>query len=128
MEWRCPFEDSEVDALHAECFGHAPLGHGWWTQVNRYSLGWLCSRLSGQLVGFANVAWDGGAHAFLLDVMVAEPLRRRGVATRIVEAAATRARDAGCGWLHVDFEPQLRPLYLGTCGFAPTDAGLLKLR
>jgi hypothetical protein len=38
------------------------------------------------------------------------------------------ARDAaGCEWLHVDFEPELRRFYLDACGFRPTDAGLIRL-
>lgn len=30
-------------------------------------LGWGTARLEGELIGFANVAWDGGVHAFLVD-------------------------------------------------------------
>ncbi len=37
-------------------------------------------------------------------------------------------RAAGCDWLHVDFEKDLREFYLGACGFAPTPAGLIALR
>jgi tetratricopeptide (TPR) repeat protein len=38
------------------------------------------------------------------------------------------ARDAGCEWLHADFDPHLRPFYFDACGFAPTDAGLIALQ
>jgi hypothetical protein len=34
------------------------------------SLGWVCARNKDELVGFVNVAWDGGAHAFILDAIV----------------------------------------------------------
>jgi hypothetical protein len=34
---------------------------------------------------------------------------------------------AGCQWLHVDFEDYLRPFYVGSCGFRPTNAGLMPL-
>ena len=37
------------------------------------------------------------------------------------------ARAAGCEWLHVDFDPELAPFYLGACGFERTDAGLIHL-
>jgi hypothetical protein len=38
-----------------------------------------------------------------------------------------QARDAGCEWMHVDFDDRLRPFYLDACGFAPTTAGLIAL-
>ncbi|TDC74765.1 GNAT family N-acetyltransferase, partial [Streptomyces hainanensis] len=41
----------------------------------------------GRLVGFVNVAWDGGAHAFLLDTVVASDHRRLGIAARLVAVA-----------------------------------------
>ncbi|MGW4586588.1 hypothetical protein ACWEKJ_04575 [Amycolatopsis thermoflava] len=40
--------------------------------------------------------------------------------------AAARVRAAGCEWLHVDFEPELRR-YFDACGFRQTDAGLIHL-
>jgi GNAT superfamily N-acetyltransferase len=80
-----------------------------------------------QLVGFVNVAWDGGSHAFLLDTVVHPTVRRQGVGKRLVERAAAMAREAGAEWLHVDFDAELRPFY-EACGFRPTGAGLLALR
>ncbi|MEV6608456.1 GNAT family N-acetyltransferase [Kutzneria sp. NPDC051319] len=127
MIWRGSFTNVEVNALHAAAFDH-PVGEvDWWTQVQRHSLGWVCARVDEALVGFVNVAWDGGAHAFLLDTMVVDGLRGRGIGTELVAAAATGARSAGCQWLHVDFEPHLRAFYLDACGFRSTDAGLLAL-
>lgn len=67
-------------------------------------------------------------HAFVLDTMVTAPLRRRGLAGELVAAAAAGARAAGCEWLHVDFDPELRAFYFDACGFRPTDAGLIPLR
>ena len=78
-------------------------------------------------MGFVNVAWDGGVHAFLLDTVVAARARRRGVGTRLVAAAVAGARAAGCEWLHVDFDDRLRGFYLDACGFRPTPAGLIVL-
>lgn len=79
-----------------------------------------------QLIGFVNVAWDGGIHAFLLDTTVHPDYRRRGIASRLVKAATAEARKRGARWLHVDFEPQLLGFYEG-CGFRPTAAGLIAL-
>ena len=59
-----------------------------------------------------NVAWDGSGHAFILDTIVTTAHRRHGVATALVAAAIAGARDAGCEWLHVDFEDHLIPVPL----------------
>ncbi|MEV8061120.1 GNAT family N-acetyltransferase, partial [Streptomyces antimycoticus] len=91
-------------------------------------LGWVCAREDVRLVGFVNVAWDGGVHAFVLDTMVAQDMRKTGVGTELVTTAAQGARAADCEWLHVDFEQHLRPFYFDACGFRPTDAGLIALR
>jgi GNAT superfamily N-acetyltransferase len=85
-------------------------------------------RQSEQLIGFVNVAWDGGVHAFLLDTMVARAEQRQGYAARMVMLAVDRAKASGCEWLHVDFEPHLRDFYFKACGFKPTDAGLIALK
>jgi GNAT superfamily N-acetyltransferase len=128
MQWRGSFANAELNRLHAEGFDHDVSEDDWWAQVNRHSLGWVCLRHAGDLIGFANVAWDGGVHAFLIDVVVARPFRRRGFATSMVEEAARQARATGCEWLHVDFAPHLRAFYLDHCGFRRTDAGLIALR
>ncbi|MBU3864821.1 GNAT family N-acetyltransferase [Streptomyces sp. 4503] len=127
-EWGGDFDNAAVNALHAEAFGHAKMPIDWQTQVHRHSLGWVCARSDGRLVGFVNVAWDGGVHAFVLDTMVAQDMRKTGVGTELVTTAAQGARAADCEWLHVDFEEHLRPFYFDACGFRPTDAGLIALR
>jgi GNAT superfamily N-acetyltransferase len=85
-------------------------------------------RQSTNLVGFVNVAWDGGVHAFVLDTMITTALRRHGLATVLIREAVDRAKEAGCEWLHVDFDPHLRSFYFDACGFRPTDAGLISLK
>jgi GNAT superfamily N-acetyltransferase len=127
-EWRGQFENAEVNALHAAGFGHAVLADDWQAQLRGHSLGWVTARDGGELVGFVNVAWDGGVHAFLLDTLVAGRAQRGGVGTRLVAVARDEARRAGCEWLHVDFEDHLRPFYFASCGFTPTNAGLIALR
>jgi GNAT superfamily N-acetyltransferase len=88
----------------------------------------LCARDDEGLVGFVNVAWDGAAHAFVLDTMVGTRARRRGVGTLLVAEAVAGARAAGCEWLHVDFEDHLGRFYFDACGFRPTNAGLIALQ
>lgn len=78
------------------------------------------------LIGFVNVAWDGGVHAFILDTCVVPAYRRQGIALRLVERAVAVARQRGAEWLHVDFEPHLEGFYR-QCGFGPTTAGLMRL-
>jgi len=125
--WRDVFDNAEINDLHAEGFAQRVPDVDWWTQVNRHSLGWVCAKRAGTLVGFVNVAWDGAVHAFILDTLVASSVRRQGVGRQLVAHAVDHARAAGCAWLHVDFEEHLRPFYFGSCGFRPTDAGLIAL-
>lgn len=126
--WRGDLGNAELEALHAEGFGHAVTDFDWLARLESYSLGWVCARQGGDLVGFANVPWDGGSHAFILDTLVAARARREGVGTRLIAIAAARAREAGCEWLHVDFEDHLADFYFRACGFRPTQAGLIRLR
>ena len=125
--WRGAFTSAELNVLHAEGFEHDLLDWDWRGQVERHSLGWVTAREDDELVGFVNVAWDGVVHAFVLDTMVAMRARRRGIGTELVAIAVTEARNAGCEWLHVDFEDHLRAFYFDACGFTPTNAGLIEL-
>jgi GNAT superfamily N-acetyltransferase len=128
LAWRGPVSDAElVDLVRSYDGQDEP---GWWDRVRPHSLGWVTARDGdGTLVGFVNVAWDGADHAFLLDTKTHPGWRGRGLATAVVALAATQARDAGCEWLHVDFEPPaLAALYVTACGFTPTTGALLRLR
>jgi GNAT superfamily N-acetyltransferase len=111
--------------LHAEGCGHPVAQTDWRTRLERHSLGWVCAWEEESLIGFVNVVWDGGVHAFILDTVVAEHHRAQGVGAALVAAAAREARAAKCEWLHVDFEEHLRPFYSGACGFKETAAGLI---
>lgn len=124
--WRGAITDAEMVELVRAHDGRG--AHGWWDQIRPHSLGWVTARLGdGSLVGFVNVAWDGGDHAFLLDTKVASEYQRRGIATELVGRATVHAKAAGCEWLHVDFEEHLAPFYFDACGFRPTQAGLIHL-
>ena len=91
------------------------------------SLGYVCAYQEGELVGFVNIAWDGGAHAFLLDTTVRSDRRRQGIGRQLVRHAEELARKNGAEWLHVDFEPRLEEFYR-RCGFRESRAGLINLR
>ncbi len=127
FEWRARFHNAELNALHAVAFDHPLRDDDWDAQVRAHSLGWVCARRAEELVGFVNVAWDGGDHAFLLDTKVRPDHQRRGIGTELVLVATRHAKEAGCEWLHVDFDERLAPFYYGACGFAPTPAGLIHL-
>jgi GNAT superfamily N-acetyltransferase len=127
--WRGGFDNAALNALHAQGFGHRVFADDdWWGQVNRHSLGWVCAHDGDEIVGFVNVAWDGGVHAFILDTLTAEHARRRGIGKELVAVAAREAAAVGCEWLHVDFEEHLRGFYFDACGFTPTPAGLIALK
>jgi ribosomal protein S18 acetylase RimI-like enzyme len=126
IRWRAPVTDAEMVTLVRSHGGRA--AGGWWDQIRPHSLGWMTARLAdGALIGFVNVAWDGGDHAFLLDTKVATSHQRRGIATTLVQEAAHHAKAAGCEWLHVDCDDSLKPFYFDACGFTPTMAGLIHL-
>ncbi|HET9012604.1 MAG TPA: GNAT family N-acetyltransferase [Gemmatimonadaceae bacterium] len=78
------------------------------------------------LVGFVYVAWDGGAHAFLLEPMVLPEHRGRGIGTELIRQAAREAGDAGARWLHVVYRPDLERYY-AAAGFRPSHAGMMPL-
>lgn len=124
--WRGDLTDDELVDLTRSHGGDAAVG--WWEQIRPFSLGWVTARTGvGLLVGFANVAWDGGSHAFLLDPKTRGSYQRRGIGTEVVRLARDHAAMAGCAWLHVDFGEELAPFYLDACGFSPTSAGLIYL-
>ena len=125
--WRGEVTDDELVALTRSHGGTAVSG--WWDTIRPHSLGWVSARTAdGRLVGFVNVAWDGGDHAFLLDTKTDPSLQRTGIGTEVVRLAAAHATEAGCEWLHVDYEPHLATFYEQACGFRPTAAGLIHLR
>ena len=119
-----PLTDAQLNALFAAAWAdHAPRAFG---PVLERSLVY-CAALDGErLVGFVNVAWDGGAHAFLLDPTVHPALRHRGLGSALVRAATDAAAERGAEWLHVDHEPHLEGFYRAL-GFRHTDAGLIRL-
>jgi ribosomal protein S18 acetylase RimI-like enzyme len=127
LAWRGEVADEELVAL-VDSYG-GTSEPGWWDRIRPYSLGWVSARAGSSLIGFVNVAWDGGDHAFLLDTKVHPAHRRRGIGTRVVRLAIAEAKRAGCEWIEVDFDDvdQLGSFYFDACGFRPTAAGLVHL-
>jgi GNAT superfamily N-acetyltransferase len=124
--WRGGITDAELVALTKSCGGSPEIG--WWDRIRSYSLGWVTARLgNGAPAGFVNVAWDGCDHAFLVDTKVRSDLQRHGIGTELVRIAVEQAKTAGCEWLHVDYDDELTPFYVGACHFRPTPAALIHL-
>jgi len=117
--------DREINDLFASAWAnHAEREFG---QVLAQSLTYVCAFYGARLVGFVNVAWDGGIHGFVLDTTVHREFQRRGIGTEVMKRAAEIAAERGLEWLHVDYEPHLYAFYRG-CGYEKTEAGLLNLR
>jgi len=126
---RFPVDDAELTRLHATAFGRPPGPVTPWAQrLDRYALTWVGAFDRERLVGFVQVCWDSGEHAFLLDTAVEPGRQHEGIGTGLVRAAISAATRAGCTWLHVDYEPHLARFYLDACGFTTTQAGLLRLK
>jgi GNAT superfamily N-acetyltransferase len=124
--WRAEATDDELVTLTQSHGGTAQAG--WWDRIRPHSLGWVTARTDdGTLIGFVNVAWDGGDHAFLIDTKVRPDQQRRGIGTKLVRIAVDHAKEAGCEWIEVDFDEPLAPFYYDACGFTPTPAGLAHL-
>jgi GNAT superfamily N-acetyltransferase len=119
-----PLDDAALNALFARAWtDHTPREFG---PVLARSLVVIAAFESGQLIGFVNVATDGGQHAFLLDPTVDVAHRRCGIGTQLVRHAASLAQARGCSWLHVDYEPALAPFYQAA-GFRASAAGIMRL-
>ena len=121
-------DDEALSRLQARASGqHFSGTQPWAGRLDHYSVTWVGAFVAGErLVGFAHACTDGGQHAFLLDPAVDPDWQHRGLGQRLVARVADEATAAGCTWLHVDHRPELTPFYRA-CGFAPTEAGLLRL-
>jgi GNAT superfamily N-acetyltransferase len=117
-------DDTALNALRARAWGRE--ADRAYARVLAHSLVFVAAFLGARLIGFVNVATDGGLHAFLLDPTVDPEYQRQGIGTRLVQLAVEETRVRGCEWLHVDFEPQLTPFYIAV-GFQMTAAGVMHL-
>jgi len=80
---RFAVDDVTLSALHDRAFGSTSTGvQPWATRLARHALTWVGAFDGAVLVGFVQLGWDGGAHAFLLDTAVDPARQRRGVGGR----------------------------------------------
>ena len=121
----CPaLTDAALNALLAHGSPiTAPRGFG---PILARSLVYCAIFRDGMLIGFVNVAWDGGIHAFLLDPTVHPDYRRQGLGLALVRTAVAESTARGAEWMHVDFESRLSPFYKAA-GFRATEAGVIRL-
>lgn len=124
---RSAVDDEVLSALHDSAFGSAGRVLPWADRLSQFSVSWVGAFNGSELVGSVHAAWDGGLHAFLLDTAVSPAHQRQGLGRALVAQLVADARDAGCEWLHVDYEPHLKQFYEDSCGFGTTAAGLLRL-
>jgi ribosomal protein S18 acetylase RimI-like enzyme len=123
--WLNPTVTNEVlNALFAAAWENHPPSN--FERTHAHSLLYVGAFARERLVGYVNVAWDGGVHGFILDTTVHPEFQRRGIGVELVREAADAARARGIQWLHVDYEPHLEAFYQ-QCGFTSTLAGLLRL-
>ncbi|MDZ4765019.1 MAG: GNAT family N-acetyltransferase [Chloroflexota bacterium] len=117
--------NDQLNALFATAWANHVATH--FQPILRHSLLYVCAYHDGVLIGFVNLAWDGGIHAFLLDTTVHIAFQRRGIGEQLIKTAVDAARQRDIEWVHVDYEPHLRSYY-AKCGFLPTEAGLINLK
>lgn len=117
--------DRDLNDLFASAWeNHAERKFG---PVLKRSMTYVGAFDGSRLVGFVNVAWDGGAHGFIPDTTVRRGFQRRGIGSEMMKRVAEIAAKRGIEWLHVDYDPHLEEFCRG-CGYRRTEAGLLNLR
>ena len=79
-----------------------------------------------RLIGYCNLAWDGGRHASLFDLNIHPDFRHQGLAIKMIQQVKQVAIDNNIRFFHVDFDPTLEPLYK-KAGFDMISAGLMLL-
>lgn len=125
---RCPPLTNETleMLLQAAWQNRAPGDH---VRVLGRSLVWIGAFDDERLVGYANLAWDGWAHAFLLDPTVHPDYQHRGIGQRLVQEALAAAREhPSVEWVHVDASPELMEKFYFPAGFKSSAAGVISVR
>src|SRR3712207_1872613 len=80
-----PVSNEMLNALFVAAWGGP--GPANFQTVLAHSLAYICAYEGEELIGFVNLAWDGGIHAFLLDTTVHPEWQHRGIGTRLVQEA-----------------------------------------
>jgi GNAT superfamily N-acetyltransferase len=120
-ERRRPLEVARLAALFGAAWGNPKAGY---ERVFGHSFTWISAFDEDELVGFANVAWDGDVHFFLLDTTVHPGWQGRGIGSGLVREAIDACRGHG-EWLHVDADEVLMTRLYLPAGFQPTPAGVI---
>jgi GNAT superfamily N-acetyltransferase len=117
-------ENAALNRLFSSAWG-SESNTDFTAQLER-ALFWVAAFDGAELVGFVKIIGDGGVHGFLLDTSVCAEYKHQGIGSQLLRLATLEARERGCGWLHVDFEPHLEGFYR-RAGFGHTAAGLIQL-
>jgi hypothetical protein len=89
-------------------------------------LTYVCAFADNMLVGFVNVAWDGGVHGFLLDPTVHPRCNVKVSDGSSCNMPLLLLKAMDCIGSTLITKPHLDSFYRG-CGFQPTLAGLIQL-
>ena len=121
---RASLEPEELQDLFRSAWaGAAKPGYG---NVLARSFTWISAHAEALLVGFVNIAWDGGVHFFMLDTTVHPDYQRRGIGTELVRRAIEACLGHG-EWLHVDSDDDLMERLYFRAGFSPANAGTVSV-
>jgi GNAT superfamily N-acetyltransferase len=121
---RAPLEMPVLQDLFVRAWdGHRKPGY---EAVLDRAFTWVSASDDHRLVGFVNVAWDGGVHFFLLDTTVDPSYQRKGIGTALVRRAIDACRGHG-EWMHVDSDAELMERLYFPAGFAPANAGTVSV-
>jgi ribosomal protein S18 acetylase RimI-like enzyme len=117
---RAAVDLGELQALFARAWDGS--GKPDYDRVLSRSFTWVTAHDDERLVGFVNIAWDGGVHFFMLDTTVDPAYQRQGIGTELVRRAIDACRGHG-EWMHVDSDDELMERLYFAVGFAPATAG-----
>jgi ribosomal protein S18 acetylase RimI-like enzyme len=120
---RIPIDFAKLESLFVASWGRPKPGYD---AVLARSFTWVAALHGDDLVGFVNVAWDGGVHFFLLDASVHPAWTRQGIGRRLIATAIEECRGRG-EWLHVDASEELMSGFYRRLGLKPSPAGLIDL-
>jgi len=121
---RAELDLDELQCLFSQAWGGRDKPH--YDRVLDRAFGWVAARHGDRLVGFVNMAWDGGVHFFLLDTTVHPEYQRRGIGLELVRRSIEACQGAGA-WMHVDADEELmQRLYL-PAGFERSAAGTVNV-
>lgn len=121
---RAELEPAELQDLFARAWTGGPKRG--YDEVLARSFSWISAHDEDRLVGFVNIAWDGGVHFFMLDTTVHPGYQRRGIGATLVRRAIAACSGRG-EWLHVDSDDELMTRLYLPAGFTSANAGIVSV-